>query len=184
MRESGETASPESEEGVKIKGKTIVVGPSKEEYDEHMRTHVPFRSWCEFCVKGKAKADPHKRGIQERGIPTIGIDYTFPKSESSKEDSKTEKAKDEGERGMPVIVMKIDLDKWTASFVVPQKGVCEYAVKEVARQIQNAGYHRVIFERSRTSIEGALKGSEKRKSGTDRLRWSHGGGIASRRIGQ
>ena len=93
MRESGETVSPESGEGVKIKGKTIVVGPSKAEYDEHMRTHLPFRSWCEFCVKGKAKADPHKRGIaekskiQERGIPTIGIDYTFPRSERSKEES-------------------------------------------------------------------------------------------------
>ena len=105
MRESGETVSPESEEGVKIKGKTIAVGPSKEEYDEHMRTHVPFRSWCEFCVKGKAKADPHRRGtaeksrIEERGIPTIGIDYTFPRSETSKEDSpsKTEKSKDEAE---------------------------------------------------------------------------------------
>ena len=45
MKESDGTVSPESEEGVKIKGKSIVTGPSKEEYDEHMRTHVPFRSW-------------------------------------------------------------------------------------------------------------------------------------------
>ena len=147
---------------MKIKGKSIVTGPSKEEYDERMRTHVPFRNWCEFCVKGKAKADPRKRGIaeksriEERGIPTIGIDYTYPKSDTSKEDSssKSEKSKEESERGMPIIVMRTDLDKWTSAFVVPQKGVCEYAVKEVARQIQNAGYNRVIFK---SDQEPALK---------------------------
>ena len=88
MKEPEEAVSPESEEGIKISGKSIVTGPSKEEYDEHMRTHVTFRNWCEFCVKGKAKADPHQRGIaekskiEERGIPTVGIDYTFPKSET------------------------------------------------------------------------------------------------------
>ena len=88
MKKSGDTVRPDTEEGAKIRGKTIVTGPSREEYDEHMRVHVPFRSWCEFCIKGKAKADPHKRGtpekskIEKRGIPTVGTDYTFPKSES------------------------------------------------------------------------------------------------------
>ena len=92
MKEPEEAVSPESEEGIKIRGKSIVTGPSKEEYDEHMRTPVPFRNWCEFCVKGKAKADPHKRGmaeksrIEERGIPVVGIYYTFPRSEVSSGD--------------------------------------------------------------------------------------------------
>ena len=124
MKESGDTVSPDIEEGIRIKGKTIVVGPSKEEYDEHMRTHVPYRNWCEFCVKGKATADHHRKGtaekskIEERGIPIVGIDYTFPRSETK------EKVQDE-ERGMPIIVMRINEDKWTAAFVVPRKGVCE-----------------------------------------------------------
>ena len=54
MREPGETVSPEKEveEGVRIRGKALVTGPSREECEEHMRTHMPFRSWCEFCVKG------------------------------------------------------------------------------------------------------------------------------------
>ena len=96
MRESGEAVSPEIVEGVKIRGKAIVVGPSKEEYDEHMRTHVPYRNWCEFCVKGKAKGDHHKRGmaekskIEERGIPTVGIDYTFPRSKANEKMKKEE----------------------------------------------------------------------------------------------
>ena len=28
--------------------------PAKQEKDEHERTHVPFRSWCEHCVRGQA----------------------------------------------------------------------------------------------------------------------------------
>ena len=43
MKESDETVSPEEEEAVTIKGKAIVTGPTKEEHDEHMRTHIPFR---------------------------------------------------------------------------------------------------------------------------------------------
>ena len=49
------------EEGTGLKGKARVTGPSKEEYEEHMRSHMPFRSWCEFCVKGKSKACTHKK---------------------------------------------------------------------------------------------------------------------------
>ena len=26
--------------------------PSKEEVEEHNMTHLPFRSWCQHCVKG------------------------------------------------------------------------------------------------------------------------------------
>ena len=151
MRDSDEAVSPESEEAITVKGKAIVTGPTREEFDEHMRTHIPFRNWCEFCVKGKSKADHRKRGsseshkIGEKGVPTIVIDYTFPK---------TEKAAVEGERGMSIIVMRNDMDKWRSSFVVPRKGVCEYAVKEVARQIQNAGYNRM---RIKSDQEPALK---------------------------
>ena len=67
MIASGDTVSPdeETEEGIRIKGKAIVVGPTQEEFEEHMRTHIPFRNWCEFCVKRKSKNDPHKSGAGE-----------------------------------------------------------------------------------------------------------------------
>ena len=47
---------------------------------------------------------------------------------------------------MPILVMKNSLDKWVSAFVVPQKGACEYAVKAVAREIQNAGCNRIIIK--------------------------------------
>jgi len=38
--------------------------PSKEEVNRHMVSHIPFRSWCEHCVKGKSGGNRHeKRGV-------------------------------------------------------------------------------------------------------------------------
>ena len=33
--------------------------PSAEEVEEHEKTHLPYRSWCKACVKGRGKAMPH-----------------------------------------------------------------------------------------------------------------------------
>ena len=33
--------------------------PSQSEIDFHMMTHLPYRSWCEHCVKGRAKEMSH-----------------------------------------------------------------------------------------------------------------------------
>ena len=34
--------------------------PSEFEKQKHHLTHIPFQPWCTSCVKGKAKAEPHK----------------------------------------------------------------------------------------------------------------------------
>ena len=41
------------ERGKKTKGLPHGIKPSQKEVEEHERTHLPFRSWCEHCVKGK-----------------------------------------------------------------------------------------------------------------------------------
>ncbi len=48
----------------------------KEEWDNHMRTHIPFRRWCPFCVKGKCKSGVHQKTKKsdeelEREVPVI-----------------------------------------------------------------------------------------------------------------
>ena len=35
--------------------------PTQAEREEHERTHIPFRPWCEACVKGKSKRKPSRR---------------------------------------------------------------------------------------------------------------------------
>ena len=53
--DEAEEAGNEEEEAKKPKGATVPRGPSQQEVKEHMLTHMPFRSWCQHCVKGKAK---------------------------------------------------------------------------------------------------------------------------------
>ena len=172
MKELDEPVRPEeetAEEGAKIKGKAIVTGPSREEYEEHMRTHIPYRNWCEFCVKGKSKSDHHKRTDKNKedpladSIAIIGNDYTFPR----------QKAADRTEHGgMPIIVMKNSLDKWISAFVVPEKGACEYAVKAVSREIQNAGCNRLIIKSDQEPAIKELLRAVKRERERERERES------------
>ena len=41
--------------------------PSQEEVDQHMLTHLPFRSWCPHCVRGKAKRRAHRKKSRKSG---------------------------------------------------------------------------------------------------------------------
>ena len=41
-----EGAESEPEEARRVKTAKLPAKPSKEEVDEHMVTHLPFRSWC------------------------------------------------------------------------------------------------------------------------------------------
>ena len=34
--------------------------PSQADIDFHMMTHLPYRNWCEHCVKGRAKEMSHQ----------------------------------------------------------------------------------------------------------------------------
>ena len=62
--------------------------PTPEERARHELLHVPFRPWCEHCVKGKAADDPHpQRAPSESGgddgVPKVSIDYGFIKLEDT-----------------------------------------------------------------------------------------------------
>ena len=45
--------------------KRAVNKPSAEEIRRHMISHVPYRSWCEHCIRGKAKDSPRARVTRE-----------------------------------------------------------------------------------------------------------------------
>ena len=36
--------------------------PSSQELQEHMKTHIDYRSWCAHCVGGRGRNDPHRSG--------------------------------------------------------------------------------------------------------------------------
>ena len=66
-----EGAAPE--EQTELTGETLgarpircPVQPSSAEYERHCLTHVPFRSWCHYCVVARARSSPHRKIVQKQ----------------------------------------------------------------------------------------------------------------------
>ena len=60
------------------------LAPSQQEIKDHIVNHLPFRSWCKHCVRGKSKAIPHK--VNESRISdvlAVSIDYMFMSQKQS-----------------------------------------------------------------------------------------------------
>ena len=53
----------ESEETRRPKHRALPANVIKEEFDAHQLTHLPFRSWCDHCVRGKSVDDAHRPRI-------------------------------------------------------------------------------------------------------------------------
>ena len=61
LSEEGNSEGRDEEEGPSEDGDKVIVirtpeGPSQREIEDHMANHIPFRSWCPFCVAGKHAA--------------------------------------------------------------------------------------------------------------------------------
>ena len=55
--------------------------PKKSEIEEHEKTHLPFRSWCKCCVKGRGVASPHSSiWRDDPAAPEVFLDYCFPRA--------------------------------------------------------------------------------------------------------
>ena len=61
------------------------VEPTREEIEYHNITHLPFRNWCDHCVKGKGVSNPHlKSSPQVKLIGGLHFDYWFPRDAPGK----------------------------------------------------------------------------------------------------
>ena len=47
--------------------------PTDRQIEEHRTSHLPFRSWCRWCVLGRGRGLQH-RACAEPMIPVIGLD--------------------------------------------------------------------------------------------------------------
>ena len=43
--------------------------PTMQEYNDHRVDHLPFRSWCPHCVRGRASGTQHRKIQEEQSIP-------------------------------------------------------------------------------------------------------------------
>ena len=125
------------EEGRVMRGHKTIMKPRPEEYEEHMRTHIPYRSWCPFCVMGKAKNTPHRKENKgKREIPLLAYDYMLPKLEEHKREDKT----------LPKLV-GIDVDiGWISAYMVHKKGYDKHALSCLVRDVEQSGYNRLLLK--------------------------------------
>ena len=71
---------PDPAEAQASVGMAAPVEPSSAEREEHARNHLPYRSWCDVCVRARALATGHSshRDVQDRyQKPQIVLDYWF-----------------------------------------------------------------------------------------------------------
>ena len=143
--ENGDTAEEEAEEALTIK---VEVKPSKEEVEKHNTTHLPWRSWCKYCVSGRGKNRGHRKQKHEGDVPTVHADYMYMKEDEK--ERKKRKRENKGEEyeddGMPILVMKEKPGGWITAHVMPEKGVRPYSVKRVNQTMKLLGHKKVILK--------------------------------------
>ena len=102
--------------------------PSETEMREHYCSgHMPYRSWCHHCVRGRGRERDHQRkGDQEElGVPEYHMDYCFPGDEFDR---------------LTVLVVIERYTKMKKAVVVPSKGSTgSYAARMVLELINECG---------------------------------------------
>ena len=101
--------------------------PSRAEREAHEATHLPYRSWCDYCVRGRAKNPPHSSvggGEDRHNLMEVHLDYCFLR-------------RGEGETLAKILVAKIRPSKAIRAWVVPMKGVSdERTLQRVMRDLR------------------------------------------------
>ena len=77
----------EDEEGVVSRGMRPPQRVSKQERDEHERTHLPYRDWCDKSVKARGRRVAQRRGNkEERGqVPRVSMDHFYMSSKDEQD---------------------------------------------------------------------------------------------------
>ena len=123
--EDGECGVEYGKRGIVRKGDPRL--PSGEARREHELTHIPFRSWCRHCVRGRGKEEMCRKGDgREVEIPELHFDYMFMGEE-------------EGGKTLAVLVGKERTTKATFSTVVPRKSTGEWIVKRIGAWMREIG---------------------------------------------
>ena len=93
--------------------------PNRREREAHEVTHVPCRSWCIACVRGRGVALTHFRNTTagEERLHTFEMYYCFPSQGS--------------QQGITVLVVKEMQTKAVGAFMVPSEERIWYLAKVV-----------------------------------------------------
>ena len=154
---------PETAECHDTRTGTFRFKPSAEEVERHRLHHYPFRSWCEWCIKGKALGEQHKASQHKSDVPVVSADYFFltsgPDSTGEKEekvltrtelDMSDKQLEEQRVQGSIVkcLALRCSMSKAVFAWVVPCKGSGEngYITGLVVTALRWLAYTRVILK--------------------------------------
>jgi hypothetical protein len=147
---------PELEsESIKHRTTNPPILPTQAEVDQHNLTHLPFRSWCSACVRGRGKSIAHRRistdDRKEEQIPTVSIDYGF-----------FGKPNEQGPNTLPVLIVRDRKSRSTWSHPVPSKGIEHpWPARALMNDLDMMGCKRVILKSDQEPSITALVNSVK-----------------------
>lgn len=139
-------------------GQATPFKPSEAEVAEHCISHVPYRDWCVHCVRGRGRAQAHRRKHESdvekgRKRPMVHMDYFYLGARA--------------EETLPLLAMLDESSGRMFSLTMPCKGVeHQYCVAAVVKLMRCLGLQDAVIksdtERSlvalRTAVQGKLPG--------------------------
>jgi hypothetical protein len=100
--------------------------PCEAEVKEHEFTHLPFRSWCRHCVRGRGKEMPHVRSREQPEGPEVHMDFCFMGEEG-------------GGPKLTTLVAKERNTKMMMASVVPYKSTGTFIAKRIVAFMREVG---------------------------------------------
>ena len=141
----GEIHDEEPVEPADVRWTRPPIEPTDSERKSHELTHLPFRSWCRFCVAGRARADPHfVREPEYGGVPSFSADYFFIDNDAA-------------ESNLTCIAVRERYTKMAFAHVAPGKqSTDEFLAKCIVDDIDSLGMSdkQIVFK---TDQEAAIK---------------------------
>ena len=100
--------------------------PSKEEREEHEKTHLPFRNWCRHCVRGRGKEEACRDAKRDQDVAEVHLDFMFMGDEGD-------------DRTLAVLVVKERSRGMVMSTVAPRKSSGQWLGRRVMAFMREAG---------------------------------------------
>ena len=137
-------------------GPAVPAEPTAAERAAHALTHLPCQPWCDECVSGKSKENPHRRRSAEEEVsverlPVVQIDYMFLGREC---DELPE------ESALLTILVAVDVESgYPLRCKCPARGWREqgkYALENLELFLNRLGYDKVILQHDAEHAVGAV----------------------------
>ena len=133
-----EAQEQDAEEGRKAVGMPSPIVVTRREREEHELTHLPYRSWCPHCVRGRGRNCPHHQGVKDKHdkeamVPRVALDYFFLNEEDKVKETN------------PMMVMKEEASGEAYARMVEHKGLREgedgtWIVSDILAELRSWGH--------------------------------------------